>query len=85
MREDEVGLKLGQPLMRDSGLGEEAEAGVDAVDGAARLHDPLHARLRGIDGVEGGGFEGNGRAAPDGAELGLWKKSGIPAFAGMTR
>ena len=34
VREDQIGLQLGEPVVGDAGLGEQAEAGIDAVDGA---------------------------------------------------
>src|SRR3546814_7806730 len=69
MRQDEVGLKFRQPLVRDAGLGEEAEAGVDAVNGAPRFDDPLDACLRGVDRIECGPFQRDRRTVPDGAQF----------------
>ena len=39
VRQDQVGLQLGQPVVRNAGLGEQAEAGIDAVDGAPARED----------------------------------------------
>ena len=47
VRQDQVALQLLEPAGRDPGLGEQAEAGVDAVDGAAALQDP-DDRRRGL-------------------------------------
>ena len=64
MREDEVGLQLGQAIGRDGGVGEQAEAGVDAVDGFARGDDALDRGGRGANAAETRGVELGGRALP---------------------
>ena len=46
VRQDEVGLQLGQPVVRDARVGEQAEAGIDAVDRLAAGNDALDRRGR---------------------------------------
>ena len=48
MGEDEAALELGHRLGGDAGLGQAAEAGIDAIGGAALLDDPAHHRRRGL-------------------------------------
>ena len=49
MRQDQVALEFGQPVARDSRVGEKPEAGVDPVDGLAARDDPLDRGGRGVD------------------------------------
>ncbi len=44
VREDEVGLKLGQPIVGNAGIRQQSEAGVDAIDGLAASDDAVHGR-----------------------------------------
>jgi hypothetical protein len=67
--EDEVALQLGEPRLRNAGLGEQAETGVDAVDGAAGRDDAGDGGGGGVDRVQRGGGERHGRPGPDRAEL----------------
>ena len=46
VRQDQVGLQLGQAFGRDARVGEQAEAGVDAIDGLAAGDDALDRRRR---------------------------------------
>ena len=55
VRKDEICLKLGQALVRDARVGEEAEAGIDAVDGLAACDDALD-RARGFGDAGHRGF-----------------------------
>jgi hypothetical protein len=46
MRQDQIGLKLGEPIVGDARVGEQPEAGVDAVDGLAARDDPIDRGCR---------------------------------------
>ena len=69
VRQDQVGLQLGKAVVRNTRVGEETEAGVDAVDRLATgddaldrsgsVGDPLHRRV----------VEAHGRSGPDVTEL----------------
>ena len=62
MRQDEVGLELGEPVVGDARVGEQAEAGVDAVDGLAAGDDALDRRGGSRDALHRGIVEA--RVAP---------------------
>ena len=47
VREDQVGLKLGKPVVRDARVRQQAEAGVHAIDGLSARNDAFH-RSRGL-------------------------------------
>ena len=49
VREDQIALQVEQPVVGDTGLGEEAEAGIDAVDGLAAGDDPASGVMRHAD------------------------------------
>ncbi len=70
VRQDQVALKLGQPVARNPGLREQPEAGIDPVDGAPARHDPPDAGGRGVDRRPGVRSELDGGSGPDGAKLG---------------
>src|SRR5215475_8179822 len=57
MGEDEAALELGHRLGGDAGLGQAAEAGVDAIGGAAFLDDAPHDGRRSLDRAPGGGID----------------------------
>ena len=91
VRHDQIALKLGQPVVRDPGLGEQAEAGIDPVDGPPALDDPADAGRGGVDRGPGVGGQLDRRPGPDGAELGEGDGAGaeedhavIPAKAGTS-
>jgi hypothetical protein len=44
VREDEVSLKLGQPIVGNAGIRQQSEASVDAIDGLAASDDAVHGR-----------------------------------------
>ena len=64
VREDEVGLQLGQPLGRDPRVGEQAEAGVDPVHRLARGDDALDRGGGGGNAAQRGVVEARGSARP---------------------
>src|SRR4029450_10341657 len=66
--EKEVGLQLRQPVGGDSGVGEQAEAGVDAVNRLARGDDALDAGGRLGNAPHGSIVEASLRALPQLAE-----------------
>ena len=65
MGQDQVALKLGQPLGGNAGIGEQAEAGVDAIDRLAAGNDSLDRGGGSADAVEAGGAEFGGSALPE--------------------
>ena len=66
--EDEVALELAELVGGDAGLGEQAEAGVDAVDGLAAGDDAIDRGGGGVDRGEGVVGEARGGAAPQVAQ-----------------
>ena len=70
-------LQLRQPVVGDAGLGEQAEAGIDAIDGAPARQDPADAGRGGVDRGPGVVGERDRRAVPDRAQLGEGDRAGI--------
>jgi hypothetical protein len=69
VREDQVGLKLREPVIRNARVGEQAETGVDAIYGLAAGDDALD-RCRGLtDALHGGIIEPRLRAEPKLAQV----------------
>ncbi len=68
VREDEIALQLSQPVGGNAGVGEQAEAGVDAIDGLSAGDDPFDRRGGGGDAIQAGGVESRVGAAPQLAE-----------------
>ena len=62
VREDQVALQFLEPVVRDAGLGEQAEAGIDAIDGAAAVEDAADRRRRRLD--RGPGASSSATGAP---------------------
>ena len=86
MRQDQVALQLLQLLVRDAGLGQQAETGVDAVGGVALGHDGAHGGGRRFD--DGIGFSGQRhrrRGAPRVAQFGQRDLARLQGPAGMVR
>jgi hypothetical protein len=69
VREDQIPLKLFQPVVGDPGLGKQSEAGIHAIDGAPRPDDPSHAFGGGIERRPCPVGKGKGRALPDRPQL----------------
>ena len=78
MREDEVGLQLGQAIGRDGGVGKQAEAGVDAVNGFAGGDDALDAGGGSGDATHGGIVQARVGALPELTEGGEVDGFGVP-------
>src|SRR4051812_6705288 len=66
--EYEVGLELGEAVVGDARVGEQAEAGVDPIDGLAAGDDAVDRSRRGSDAAEAAGVELGGCALPQLAE-----------------
>ena len=64
VRQDEVGLELGETGVGNSGVGEQAKAGVHAVDGFAAGDDALDRRRGGGNAIHAGGIQLGGSAFP---------------------
>ena len=75
--EDQVALEVGELVGGDAGLGEQAEAGVDAVDGLAAGDDAVDRGGGGVDRGERGVGQAGGRAAPQVAQCGERDVAGI--------
>src|SRR5204863_1408584 len=70
VRQDQIGLQLGQPVVGNARLREQAEAGVDAVDRAASGDDSADILRRRVDRRPGVAMQRYRRAAPDCAKIG---------------
>jgi hypothetical protein len=71
MRQDQVLLQLFELGLRNVALGQDAEAGVDAVGRIALGDDGLDGGGRGFDGLVGFGRQGQAAGGlPDGAQVG---------------
>ena len=77
VRQDEVALQLLEPIGRDPRLGEQAEAGIDAVDGTAAGDDPPDGGGRRRDRLPAAIAEPHRRPFPDRAQLRQRRRAGI--------
>ena len=68
MAEDQVALEVGELVGGDAGLREEAEAGVDAVDGLAPGNDAIDRSGGGVDRGERCVGQARGGAGPEQAQ-----------------
>ncbi len=64
VRQDQIGLQLGQPVVGDAGIGEQPEAGVDAIDGLAGSDDAVDGGGGIGDALQGGVVETRFGATP---------------------
>ncbi len=69
VRQDEVGLKLGKALVGNARVGEQAEPGVDAVDGFAAGDDAIDRGGGGADAAHAGVVETRLRPGPELTQL----------------
>src|SRR4051812_33402253 len=68
VRQDQVGLELGEAVIGDPGVGEDAETGVDAVHDAAAGNDPVDRSGGFVDALESGVVKFRARSAPEVAQ-----------------
>ena len=64
VRQDQVALQLGETVVGDPGLGEQAEPGVDAIDGGPAGDDPVDRRGGDCNAGERGIVQAGGGAGP---------------------
>jgi hypothetical protein len=69
VRQDQVRLKLGQPFVRNTRVGQQAEAGVDPVNRLAASNDAVDRRGRLGDALNGGIVETRLSAEPEPAQV----------------
>ena len=70
VRQDQIALQLGQPIVGDARVGEQPEAGVDAVDRVAAGDDPLDRSGGRRDALHRRVVEAGGLAVPELAQYG---------------